>query len=81
METGAYDNTAMSNRIVLSNGTPVPEPQVNMKDLLVKARNGWSVGKKAEAFEAVCTGLELCSAGVGRLMRDMEMVLKKMEEK
>jgi hypothetical protein len=71
----------MSNRIVLPNGSPSPEQQVNMKDLLEKARHGWSVGKKAEAFEAVCTGLELCSAGVGRLMRDMEQVLKKLEDK
>lgn len=71
----------MSNRIVLPNGAPAPEPKVNMHDLLIKARLGWSQGKKAEAFEAVCTGLELCSSGVGRLMRDMETVMKKLEDK
>lgn len=71
----------MSNRIVGLNGEPTPEPKVGMKDLLVKARLGWSQGKKGEAFEAVCTGLELCSAGVGRLMRDMEEVRKKLEGK
>ena len=37
--------------------------------------------QEAEAFEAVCTGLELCSAGVGRLLRDMEQVLKKLDDK
>lgn len=68
------------SRIILQDGTPAPEPQVNMKDLLAKARLGWSQGKKAEAFEAVCTGLELCSAGVGRLMRDVADLRKKKEE-
>lgn len=69
------------NKIVLPNGIPMPEPKLNMKDLLEKARLGWSQGKKAEAFEAVCTGLELCSAGVGRIMRDMEDLRKKVEDK
>lgn len=70
----------MSSRILLPNGAPAPEPQLNMKDLLVKARHGWAVGKKAEAFEAVCTGLELCSAGIARLMTDVDSLNKKSEK-
>lgn len=70
----------MSNRIVLPNGTPNPDPKVCMKDLLAKARIGWSQGKKAEAFESVCSGLELCSMGVARLMRDMDTAMKAIAE-
>jgi hypothetical protein len=70
----------MSNRIVLPNGAPAPEPQVCMKDLIEKARKDWSVGKKADAFEAAVTGLELCSRGIARLMRDMETVMKAVDQ-
>lgn len=70
----------MSNRIVLPNGEPSPEKQVCMKDLLITARHGWSVGKKDEAFEAVCSALELLSGGVGRVMRDVETNMKAIAE-
>jgi len=69
------------SRILTPNGEPAPDPKLNMADLVKKAREGWSVGKKAEAFEAVVTGLELCSAGVGRLMRDMDKLSKKLDGK
>jgi hypothetical protein len=68
------------NRIIGIDGLP-PDPKVGMKDLIAKARLGWIQGKKATAFEAVCTGLELASAGIARLMHDMEELKKKVEEK
>lgn len=73
-----YTKTQMSdtNRIIGLDGMP-PDPKVGMKDLIAKARLGWMQGKKAMAFEAVCTGLELASAGIARLMTDMMEMQKK----
>lgn len=51
-----------------------------MASLIKQARDGWEVGKKNEAFMAAMTGLELCSMGITRLMRDMEAMQKKLKE-
>lgn len=51
-----------------------------MASLIKQAREGWEVGKKNEAFMAAITGLELCSMGVARLMKDMEAMQKKLNE-
>jgi hypothetical protein len=67
----------MSARIIMPKDDGKP---VSMADLIKQARDGWSLGKKTEAFQAAMTGLELCSQGIARLMMDMEKIVKHMNE-
>lgn len=50
--------------------------KINMQDLIQKARDDWSTGKKNEAFQTAMSGMVLLTKGIARLMHDVDGIRK-----